>query len=201
MWLIDEDGIVEWLQVIFYLISSILLLFTGLRSLREDKLIGYLFITIALGCLFMVGEELSWGQRIYQLEVLEFIRQFNSQDETNIHNLRIFQRYRHWLLVFFGFIGIVFAYNNVRIGSNYTNRLFHLIKPSQHLFLILLLIIIFGLAPEIGYIIRSNSDNPINALAIHMKFARSTEIGELLVSIVCITYAFCKFRNVSNYRF
>lgn len=200
MWLIDEDGIVEWIQVILFLIAASLLFFTGLLCFKKNKLIGSLFIFIGLSCLVIVGEELSWGQRIYQLKALEFIKQFNSQDETNIHNLKIFQRYRHWLLISFGLIGIVLAYNTKGTGSNYINRVLITFKPSRQYFFILLLIMIIGLAPEIGYLIRLYSDDPVNALTIHMKLARSTEIGELLISIVCITYALSKFKSVSNYR-
>ena len=37
-----------------------------------------------------MGEEISWGQRIFNIATPETISQMNVQDETNIHNLEFF---------------------------------------------------------------------------------------------------------------
>ena len=37
--------------------------------------------------LFGMGEEISWGQRVFGIETPEFLAEANAQKETNLHNL------------------------------------------------------------------------------------------------------------------
>ena len=46
-------------------------------------------ILLALGLFFGFGEELSWGQRIFDVQSNDFFRKYNAQGETNLHNLMI----------------------------------------------------------------------------------------------------------------
>jgi len=39
--------------------------------------------------LFGAGEEISWGQRIFDIHSGEFFAENNAQKETNLHNLRV----------------------------------------------------------------------------------------------------------------
>src|SRR5690606_5826178 len=41
----------------------------------------------AAGFIFGAGEEISWGQRILNIESTEFFQKNNAQGETNLHNL------------------------------------------------------------------------------------------------------------------
>jgi hypothetical protein len=85
---VREDGIVEWLTVLGLLVGSIAC-FHRAKILRPFR--GTLFIscTIFLGFLFLfgLGEEISWGQRIFDIKSSEFFLKNNSQGETNLHNL------------------------------------------------------------------------------------------------------------------
>jgi hypothetical protein len=42
---------------------------------------------IGLGSFFVCGEEISWGQRIFNFKTSAYFQEHNSQDEENIHNL------------------------------------------------------------------------------------------------------------------
>ena len=42
---------------------------------------------------FAFGEELSWGQRIFNLKAPEMVDQINYQHEINFHNLKIFSEF------------------------------------------------------------------------------------------------------------
>jgi hypothetical protein len=46
------------------------------------------WLVVAVGCLFVVGEEISWGQRILHFQTPEELRKINRQEEANIHNIR-----------------------------------------------------------------------------------------------------------------
>jgi len=43
--------------------------------------------------LFVAGEEISWGQRIFGLETPEVLQNHNVQGELNLHNLSIFDKH------------------------------------------------------------------------------------------------------------
>lgn len=47
---------------------------------------GWLLLT-TLGCLYFAGEELSWGQQLFQWETPAHIAAINDQNETNLHNM------------------------------------------------------------------------------------------------------------------
>jgi hypothetical protein len=85
-----EDGPVEWATV-FVLVAGVILCvarFLRLRKLRPKLFIGAL-VLLALGLLFVVGEEISWGQRMLDIESPGFFREHNEQGEMNLHNFKI----------------------------------------------------------------------------------------------------------------
>ena len=77
-----EDLPGEWIQVFFFtatLIGSLLLVW------RKNP--NRLFFTLlALACFYVVGEEISWGQRLFSFASPEFFQQYNLQQEVNLHN-------------------------------------------------------------------------------------------------------------------
>ncbi len=86
-WLVKEDGLVEYISALFYLMACLLgiLIFRTLRN-QNIRHIAYLFLSLAIGFAFIFGEEISWGQRILGVETPEYIRQYNKQGEINLHN-------------------------------------------------------------------------------------------------------------------
>ena len=62
-----------------------------IEIIKEDGLIEYLTallllaicILLALGLFFGFGEEISWGQRIFEVTANGFFREYNLQGETN----------------------------------------------------------------------------------------------------------------------
>ena len=42
---------------------------------------------MALIFIFGAGEEISWGQRIFNVESSEYFLENNAQGETNLHNM------------------------------------------------------------------------------------------------------------------
>lgn len=92
-----EDRILETLGAIYFFVSSLLffLLFkrdnngNKLGKLKTKKNIIYLLLGILF--LFAAGEEISWGQRIFNVEVADSWKAINVQDELNIHNLALME--------------------------------------------------------------------------------------------------------------
>ena len=85
---LNEDGVVEWAQVLMWAGSGGIGAWIAAERLRS----GYrgqaiLWIGFALVTLFLAGEELSWGQRLLDLETPEVLEEINRQDEINLHNI------------------------------------------------------------------------------------------------------------------
>lgn len=83
-----EDGVIEWFTADALLFSSFLCFyrFLKLRKVRSALFSGMLlFLTLLF--FFGAGEELSWGQRIFNVESSEFFLEHNAQGETNFHNM------------------------------------------------------------------------------------------------------------------
>jgi Ca2+/H+ antiporter len=83
-----EDGLIENLTVVALLVGS----FTAVSYLTkyaEGKSRWYkrMMVLVALATFFVAGEEISWGQRIFNVESPEFFQANNAQQETNIHNM------------------------------------------------------------------------------------------------------------------
>jgi len=86
--LTGEDAIAETAQALFYFLAFILSLILMYQRWRGgDRLIGMLFGVLALGLFFLIGEELSWGQRIFDWNTFSSLAEVNKQGETNLHNI------------------------------------------------------------------------------------------------------------------
>ncbi|MDD0854224.1 hypothetical protein HBN50_14015 [Halobacteriovorax sp. GB3] len=85
---VREDGFVEWLTVVALLSGAFLSLYRAyiLKPFRGTWFSICLVILAAI-LIFGAGEEISWGQRIFNIQSPEFFQTHNSQGETNIHNL------------------------------------------------------------------------------------------------------------------
>jgi hypothetical protein len=94
--LFEEDGIFENASALLFLVSSFLFLFLFFKAWKTMTRFSGLklgnYITVILSFLFFVfaGEEISWGQRIFNLETPDLLKEINVQSEINLHNIRIF---------------------------------------------------------------------------------------------------------------
>lgn len=78
-----EDGLIEWSTSILYFIASGLFIAAARRhGWKNIWLWGF-----ALMFFFAGGEEISWGQRVIDLETPATLRELNVQQEFNLHNL------------------------------------------------------------------------------------------------------------------
>jgi hypothetical protein len=85
----DEDAILEWGQVVLYVTAGAFAFVTALRLWRSGSRVPALaWLALTLGCVFVTGEEVSWGQRIFHWATPESLRAINRQGETNLHNIR-----------------------------------------------------------------------------------------------------------------
>jgi len=83
-----EDGFVENGSAIFLFTSSMLLLSRFFKLFKHKDLFWKVgMLALAFVFFFGAGEEISWGQRIFNVESSEYFMENNAQGETNLHNL------------------------------------------------------------------------------------------------------------------
>lgn len=87
---VAEDGFLESITVLS-LFLVMLICISRIFKLRQSRSLAFLGMTafIALVGLFGAGEEISWGQRIFNWQTPEYFLEHNKQEETGLHNLVI----------------------------------------------------------------------------------------------------------------
>jgi hypothetical protein len=69
VWITAENSVMEWLQFLLILASSLIFARLSLRLFQgRQARIAALCLLIALGTFFVAGEEIAWGQHIFRLE-------------------------------------------------------------------------------------------------------------------------------------
>jgi hypothetical protein len=90
--IVQEDGLIENLTAIFFGLSSFAFTIFAYRSafLKEKTRLGYFMVISWILLMFVfAGEEISWGQRIFDIETPSALKEINLQEEINIHNIEI----------------------------------------------------------------------------------------------------------------
>ena len=142
---IREDGLIEYLTAIFLFAASIVSIYRVIEY-RKLKRPLWVFTAAMLALLFFFGggEEISWGQRIFNIESGEFFQKQNIQSETNLHNLAVGETNLN-ILIFSQLIFIVLvAYFVLRVLTdkvlfvrNLVNK-FNVPMPKYHHLIVML---------------------------------------------------------------
>jgi hypothetical protein len=86
-----EDGWINNITAIFFGFSSLCLVVACARSQFLKNRGGFLIYTFtllwALGLFVFMGEEISWGQRVFGYDTPDKVADYNEQGEFNLHNL------------------------------------------------------------------------------------------------------------------
>jgi len=83
-----EDGFVEYATAAMLLCISILSFSRLFKFWSSKSALWKLGVLgMALVFFFGAGEEISWGQRIFNIQPSEYFIEHNAQHETNLHNM------------------------------------------------------------------------------------------------------------------
>ncbi len=110
--LIAEDGLIEILEVLAFA-SAVFLAWQLSRqmflyfpkALVQQKIARGLLLLASLALALIVGEELSWGQRLFGFATPANIESINRQVETNLHNLESVWPLVYWSYLILGLLG------------------------------------------------------------------------------------------------
>lgn len=108
MKIIREDSILEYIQFFLYILSGTftIKIVKRLVELKESKFKIIAFSLLAILFFFIAFEEISWGQRILNIETPESIASNNAQGELTVHNLAALQLKMHFAYIAIGVYGI-----------------------------------------------------------------------------------------------
>lgn len=81
-----EDGLVENTSAINWLLASLVMFMLFFKKKNTWYLLLGIFFAVCL------GEEISWGQRLFSFNVPQVVQENNYQGEFNLHNLNFFER-------------------------------------------------------------------------------------------------------------
>ena len=80
-----EDYWVEYLTAVWFLLAGVLLF--GTAWMERDILRRCVYILGGLAMVFVAGEEISWGQRIFGFATPDFLASVNDSGEFTVHNI------------------------------------------------------------------------------------------------------------------
>ena len=110
--LIREDGPIEFLEALAFALASFLAWQLSRRmplyfhqAAKQAKIAQVLLLLASLALALIVGEKLSWGQRIFGFATPENIELINRQGETNLHNLESVWPLVYWSYLILGLLG------------------------------------------------------------------------------------------------
>jgi hypothetical protein len=102
----SENGPHEILQALIAASGFFVAIFACLSKKVKGVLLKFWFGLATLGCLYVTGEELSWGQHVLDWTTPDFWTQINDQQETNLHNTSSWLDQKPRLILL---VGIVFG--------------------------------------------------------------------------------------------
>jgi hypothetical protein len=85
---VAEDHFIEDVTLIPLAIITITCIIYLIKYARKKNAWFFLtYLAFGFASFFVLGEEISWGQRIFNFKTSEYFQEHNSQGEENIHNL------------------------------------------------------------------------------------------------------------------
>lgn len=103
--LTKEDSYIEYFQAATYFAAAGITLFAliSMRNLSWFQKICMIFFSLSI--LVIALEEISWGQRLLEIETPEYFLENNVQYEVSIHNLKPVQSILHQVYIAIGLLG------------------------------------------------------------------------------------------------
>lgn len=77
----QEDGVIEWSTAFSFITAALLF------ARRRPRLELIARVGLVVFCVFVAGEEISWGQRRFAFQPPEIFLERNFQQEVNLHNV------------------------------------------------------------------------------------------------------------------
>jgi len=181
-----EDGFVQWLTAIFYFFSFLVILILN----KKQKFRNPWYWCFSFLFLFVAGEEISWGQRIFHIATPEVLYDINLQHEITIHNIKGI----HGSIRLVGTLAVLVFCFAVPFSQRYISRLQKLYKKLKLPLYPIWASGIAALAIALMAVPRF-----FHSATFTMKdIFRFDEMGELYLAIVFLVFSLSEFRKHKN---
>lgn len=186
--LINEDGFLEDTQALVYFSSSVIaFIITRIFFSNRMWVLSTLYGILAIGLLFICFEEISWAQRIFDIENSVFFETNNVQKEISIHNLDTVQPLLHDIYMLIGAYGALAWLFKPALQGN-AGRIVNFVVPdwfvSPYFFFVGLIYVLFEFYPP----------QPGGFLVW-----RDQEPAELMLSLGFLVFVFSKFVKLRSH--
>jgi hypothetical protein len=116
--LTSEDHILEWGQFGLFAVAGIVAAWVAVERWRSGmRWHALLFGAFALGLLFIAGEEISWGQRLFGFRTPDELDKINEQGETTLHNITGALASINTVMFLIGVVGTLLPIADRRYGT------------------------------------------------------------------------------------
>lgn len=168
----NEDGPFENATALFLFLAAIIFSISGVRLIKEgqNRIYTSLYFIIALVLFVAMMEEISWGQRIFDIKTPENLKNINYQGELNFHNL----------------FNPIFGYIYFVLGVLMSGGIMALIILRRHISSSPIL----ALLPKRRYFYMS---------IFFFAIASYSELFEIIVSLFFFSYSIDVFDNIKKY--
>lgn len=112
--LIAEDKWAEYGTSVSFAITGVLFLL--LSSRPGPYLPRIIWSLIGVVAIFIAGEEISWGQRIFDIETPASIYEHNLQREITLHNLKTFKKVNQRLPAILAYLILIWSFFSVMLS-------------------------------------------------------------------------------------
>lgn len=132
-WYVGEDGFAETSTVVFFAAGLYFAVRArGALARNGDRLLAPLFLVAIAGMAFLVGEEISWGQRFFHWSTPESLK--NVQGETTLHNIDGVHQLIGWAQLLLGAYGVFLPLLLPRLGEGWWKRLLTgIVPPARYI--------------------------------------------------------------------
>lgn len=158
---------------------AFLIAFTSVMRIdwATQKYLGIWLSIASVCCLFVAGEEVSWGQHVFEWQSSEFWHSVNDQGETNLHNTSSWLDQKPRLLLYIGImVGGIVIPCLARWKPSWLPEQLEVIYPSGRLMLVAFLVIIPHMIEKLG-----------DTIGLPM-FVRVSEVQELYMFYFVLLY-------------
>jgi len=196
--LVQEDGVIEYLQSLFYFLASVFAMTAAVRLARNGRKGSSFMYALASVALFLISmEEISWGQRLMHIGTPRFFSMYNTQNEISLHNLYPVQTYLNIAYVTIGCYG-AFAWRLLpRALRPAPGRLSSLYVPAPTLMFYFLPVAVIYVVLSITVKMMRTYPPEDLSLIWHFVDNRDQEPAELLLSLGFFIFMVINNRRVA----
>jgi len=185
-----EDGVIEWPTFIFIFLSGLGSLYIAIQLKKTKEYFFVFFLLFGIALVLASFEEISWGQRIFDVQSPDFFIENSDQKEINVHN--VVQKWGQDISIFgymYDFktkhlVGFCFFLYGVVCPLLSLNKTFKALFRKCH-------IVIPPLRLSIGFFLSA-------VLMLDKPTGKEEELGEFLFSICFFIFILGQYFAIKN---